>query len=216
MSAVTNEEAVNVAVERNKRSDGISGREDVRKKKFRRVNKACFRCREKKVKCDSNHPKCSACASSNELCSYENHIRKRGLPPGYIRLLETLWGCVLSTIPDSEETVVSLLVDRIAKRDGQWRSLMLKRWKFSTIFKEIIQLLPVIEPLLDRDAGSELAASEENEESPASHELSENLTTPWRVPETGHGNRDLSSGYPHDEFIGFNNLSTFDDSSQGE
>lgn len=114
--------------------------------KRQRVSQACEQCRAKKYKCDAIHPTCSACASSNELCSYRTSIKKRGLPTGYVRVLEMLWGAVFLEHSGSEAAVEALLIGEkriFAKieKDGVYAEVLLKRWRQSTISKAVDRYL---------------------------------------------------------------------------
>ena len=121
--------------------DGIS-----QAPKRQRVSQACEQCRAKKYKCDAIHPRCSACASSNEPCSYRTSIKKRGLPTGYVRVLEMLWGAVFLEHSGSEVAVEALVTGekgifaRIEK-DGVYAELLLKTWRQSTILKAVDRYL---------------------------------------------------------------------------
>jgi hypothetical protein len=42
--------------------------------------RVCDRCTEKKIKCDMNRPRCSACDRSNQTCTF-SRTRKRPGPP---------------------------------------------------------------------------------------------------------------------------------------
>jgi hypothetical protein len=55
----------------------------------KRVSQACHQCRARKDKCDGQRPSCSACTSRGKSCSYDPGMRKRGLPEGYVRDLES-------------------------------------------------------------------------------------------------------------------------------
>lgn len=95
----------------------------------KRVSRACDRCRSKKVsghgasvlslqanpfglhqdKCDGIRPTCSACQTSGQICSYDPHARKRGLPEGYVRGLEKLWALSICNIDGFEEAMLAML-----------------------------------------------------------------------------------------------------------
>ena len=114
--------------------------------KRQRVSQACEQCRAKKYKCNAVHPTCSACASSNEPCTYRIRIKKRGLPTGYVRVLEMLWGAVFVEHAGSEAAVERLLTGekRIFARietDGAYAEVLLKTWRQSTISKAVDRYL---------------------------------------------------------------------------
>ncbi|KAH8701563.1 hypothetical protein BGW36DRAFT_371110 [Talaromyces proteolyticus] len=75
----------------------------------RRISRACDLCRLKKLRCNGVHPTCEACSISGQDCTYGIRAKKRGLPTGYVRILEALWGIVFEVIPDSMSTVLQLL-----------------------------------------------------------------------------------------------------------
>ena len=114
--------------------------------KRQRVSQACEQCRSKKYKCDAIHPTCSACSSSNEPCFYRSSIKKRGLPTGYVRVLEMLWGAVILEHPGSEAAVGALLTTEERgfarmEKDGAYSDVLLKTWRKSTISKAIDRYL---------------------------------------------------------------------------
>ncbi|KAJ5946446.1 hypothetical protein N7454_003285 [Penicillium verhagenii] len=77
--------------------------------KRQRVSRACDSCRSKKDKCDGVQPVCSTCASLCRPCTYKANPKKRGLPTGYIRSLELLWGLVFQKINGSEDVMRALM-----------------------------------------------------------------------------------------------------------
>lgn len=81
-----------------------------RPSKRQRICRACDQCRRRKSKCDGEQPACSICRTANRTCSYQNGGGRRGLPPGYVRSLETVLGLVLQHVPNSERTVHDLLI----------------------------------------------------------------------------------------------------------
>ncbi|KAJ5869951.1 hypothetical protein N7455_004892 [Penicillium solitum] len=81
-----------------------------RASKRQRIYRACDQCRRRKSKCDGEQPACFICRTANRTCSYQNGGGRRGLPPGYVRSLETVLGLVLQHVPNSERTVHDLLI----------------------------------------------------------------------------------------------------------
>lgn len=77
--------------------------------KRRRISRACDQCRNKKTKCDGRHPICAQCSSADLRCSYGSKTKKRGLPTGYVRIIEALWALVFKKVPGSEEVTRRLL-----------------------------------------------------------------------------------------------------------
>jgi hypothetical protein len=81
-----------------------------RPRKRQRVTQACQRCRTRKFRCDGESPSCAACLSAQAACSYDTTSgRQRGLRPGYVKLLESLWGIVFQRISGSEHVATQLL-----------------------------------------------------------------------------------------------------------
>ncbi|KAL2845710.1 fungal-specific transcription factor domain-containing protein [Aspergillus pseudoustus] len=120
--------------------------------KRQRVSRACDSCRSKKDKCDGAQPVCSTCASLSRPCTYRANPKKRGLPTGYIRTLELLWGLVFTKIQGSEEVVRTLL--RAANipshlatmgKEAEGSDTLLSSWKNSGVLREIERLLTVLE-----------------------------------------------------------------------
>ncbi|PYH95967.1 quinic acid utilization activator [Aspergillus ellipticus CBS 707.79] len=120
--------------------------------KRQRVSRACDSCRSKKDKCDGVQPVCSTCASLSRPCTYKANPKKRGLPTGYIRTLELLWGLVFTKIQGSEEVVRALL--RAANipshlatmgKEAEGSDTLLSSWKNSIVLREIERLLTFLE-----------------------------------------------------------------------
>ncbi|KAF8905012.1 hypothetical protein CPB84DRAFT_1772186 [Gymnopilus junonius] len=57
-------------------------------RRLRRSHEACARCRSKKIKCDSKHPRCTACATAGTACNQEDRHRRTLTPRGYTERLE--------------------------------------------------------------------------------------------------------------------------------
>ncbi|KAH7912026.1 fungal-specific transcription factor domain-containing protein [Hygrophoropsis aurantiaca] len=57
-------------------------------RRLRRSHEACARCRSKKIKCDSKHPKCTACATANVPCQQEDRHRQTLTPRGHTEFIE--------------------------------------------------------------------------------------------------------------------------------
>lgn len=74
-----------------------------------RISHACDRCRSRRAKCDGEQPTCATCATANVACTYGTHTKKRGLPTGYVRLLELLWALVFDKIPGAEDATMEVL-----------------------------------------------------------------------------------------------------------
>ncbi|PGG98640.1 hypothetical protein AJ79_08795 [Helicocarpus griseus UAMH5409] len=137
---------------RRRRQDD-EGHETVHVQKRQRVSRACDTCRNKKDRCDGARPVCSTCATLGRSCTYKPKTKKRGLPTGYLRTLELLWGLVFSKIRGSERVVTKLLkstalpyqADDIIKEE-EGPDAFMSAWKRSSVLKEIEASLSVSEP----------------------------------------------------------------------
>ncbi|KAK2463468.1 hypothetical protein APHAL10511_004554 [Amanita phalloides] len=59
-------------------------------RRLRRSHEACARCRNKKIKCDSKHPRCTACATAGTLCQQEDRHKQTLTPRGHTERIEFL------------------------------------------------------------------------------------------------------------------------------
>ncbi|KIK25070.1 hypothetical protein PISMIDRAFT_677624 [Pisolithus microcarpus 441] len=66
--------------------NGISSPSEPRR--LRRSHEACARCRSKKIKCDSKHPKCTACATAGVPCQQEDRHRQTLTLRGHTEYIE--------------------------------------------------------------------------------------------------------------------------------
>ncbi|TEB09752.1 hypothetical protein FA13DRAFT_1058471 [Coprinellus micaceus] len=57
-------------------------------RRLRRSHEACARCRSKKIKCDSKHPRCTACATAGTICNQEDRHRQTLTPRGHADHIE--------------------------------------------------------------------------------------------------------------------------------
>ncbi|KAI0249882.1 hypothetical protein BJV78DRAFT_1323937 [Lactifluus subvellereus] len=57
-------------------------------RRLRRSHEACARCRSKKIKCDSKHPRCTACATAGTPCHQEDRHRQTLTLRGHTEYLE--------------------------------------------------------------------------------------------------------------------------------
>ncbi|KAF3394551.1 Quinic acid utilization activator [Penicillium rolfsii] len=111
----------------------------------KRVAQACQRCRQRKFKCDGQKPECSTCKQAGQTCLYESHIRKRGLPEGYVRGMELLASLSIQHIKNFEGSLLSLLL--MKKEGGSYRwqdntEELLDIWRNSKLSFELENLLP--------------------------------------------------------------------------
>lgn len=95
------------------------GNESHVKNSIKRISRACDVCRLKKNRCDGERPTCHQCSTGGLECTYGAQIRKRGLPTGYVRVLEALWAITLKLVPNSEETALALLKSVYVRYDEE-------------------------------------------------------------------------------------------------
>ncbi|KAL3420110.1 hypothetical protein PVAG01_08609 [Phlyctema vagabunda] len=122
----------------------------------KRVSQACDRCRSRKDKCDGKKPACSTCVTHGRTCSYDANVKKRGLPEGYVRGLEKLWGLAIREVEGMEDKILLVLTGEdgtetlltIWNEDGPSDSLV-DTWRKSRISQELERLLPILEPSTD-------------------------------------------------------------------
>jgi len=88
----------------------------------KRVSQACDRCRSRKDKCDGNKPTCSTCLTNGRDCSYDANVKKRGLPEGYVRGLEKLWGLAIRDGDHIESDMLGILDRREAQGGGRLKA----------------------------------------------------------------------------------------------
>jgi Fungal specific transcription factor domain/Fungal Zn(2)-Cys(6) binuclear cluster domain len=144
-------EAANTAPKEISPSDDGSGPNTPRK----RVSQACDRCRSRKDKCDGVRPVCSTCAALDQVCSYHPPTRKRGLPEGYVRGIEKLWGLTIREAEGIEKTVLAILagggddngLEVLSKiwNDRDSSETLLETWRKSRISRELEKLLPILD-----------------------------------------------------------------------
>ncbi|PQE24323.1 C6 transcription factor protein [Rutstroemia sp. NJR-2017a BVV2] len=127
----------------------------------KRVSQACDKCRSRKDKCDGKRPTCSTCLTHGRTCSYDANVKKRGLPEGYVRGIEKLWGLTIREVDGVENEILSIftgdesnetLINVWRNEDGQPDSLA-EVWRKSQLAKELERLLPILEPGPNSDAG---------------------------------------------------------------
>lgn len=122
----------------------------------KRVSQACDQCRKKKLKCDGLHPTCSTCVSLGRTCLYEDAVKKRGLPEGYVRGLETLLGLLqsdatrigdISTLFDNAMKNEAAKLDLIQKWNGDVipEETRAEKWRSSKLCKCLEFLLPALD-----------------------------------------------------------------------
>jgi len=52
---------------------------------------------------------CSTCITNGRSCSYDANVKKRGLPEGYVRGLEKLWGIPIKEVTTVEDSILTAL-----------------------------------------------------------------------------------------------------------
>jgi hypothetical protein len=132
---------------RNESKEGEKGREEPKR---HRVSRACDSCRFKKDKCDGVHPVCSTCAAINRPCAYKVNPKKRGLPTGYLRSLELLWGLVFQRIRGSEDVIRALirsidLPSHLLDKEAESSDSLMASFKNSTVLRDIERILAILE-----------------------------------------------------------------------
>lgn len=111
-----------------------------------RVSRACDQCRVAREKCDGGQPTCSTCLTSKRGCTYTTNPKKRGIQPGYIRVLELALASLFQHNPETEK----YLNDRLSKeglsslllsRDSKESNKLHKQWR-KTRFNRDVDTLP--------------------------------------------------------------------------
>ena len=159
--------------------------------KRQRVSRACDSCRSKKDKCDGVKPVCSTCASLSRPCTYKANPKKRGLPTGYIRSLELLWGLVFCKIQGSEDVVRALLKtanipSHLASmgKETEASDTLLSSFKNSAMLKDIEKMILSLEqPEEDLDKGDHVLRENDSPSDAESSALSSNALE-WHLPQT--------------------------------
>lgn len=159
-------------------------------RKRHRVSRACDICRSRKDRCDGARPVCSTCASLCRPCAYNSNPRKRGLPTGYLRTLELLWGVVFSRIKGSEEVVRKLLKSanfasyaEDVNGEGGGSNTFLTAWKSSSVLKEVEKLLSIVDhPDDDNGRTNPRAVGEDLPEEDQGYHDGPPLSLEWHIP----------------------------------
>lgn len=79
-------------------------------------------------------------------------MKRRGLAPGYVRLLETLLGMVIQDVTSGEVTIRMFLDHCVQRIDARARSDYQQVWKSSDMQENILSALPEMEFLDEREA----------------------------------------------------------------
>lgn len=121
----------------------------------KRVSQACDKCRSRKDKCDGNRPSCSTCLTHGRTCSYDANVKKRGLPEGYVRGIEKLWGLAIREVEGVEDEILAVfngdetnetLISIWRNEDGLQSDSLAEVWRKSQLSRELERLLPILEP----------------------------------------------------------------------
>ncbi|KAF4635973.1 hypothetical protein G7Y89_g2103 [Cudoniella acicularis] len=121
----------------------------------KRVSQACDRCRSRKDKCDGKKPACSTCTSNGRTCSYDANVKKRGLPEGYVRGLEKLWGLAIRDVNEIEENMLDALNGDEESDNSPARTWsdetnsenLVNIWRKSQLSRELERVLSSVEPV---------------------------------------------------------------------
>ena len=124
--------------------DKGNGKKGAKQAPRKRVSQACDICRSRKDRCDGERPACSTCIHNDRVCSYNANVKKRGLPEGYVRGMEKLWGLAVKEVEDVEEDVLTALGDEEQQR-SIWKDEnsdnLVDIWRKSQIFTGLERLL---------------------------------------------------------------------------
>lgn len=132
--------------------DKSNGKKTAKQTPRKRVSQACDTCRSRKDRCDGERPACSTCVQNGRDCSYNANVKKRGLPEGYVRGMEKLWGLAVKEVEDVEEELLAALGDENQQRtvwnDESNSENLVDIWRKSQIFSGLERLLSslAIEP----------------------------------------------------------------------
>ncbi|KAE8145780.1 fungal-specific transcription factor domain-containing protein [Aspergillus avenaceus] len=173
--------------------------------KRQRVSRACDSCRSKKDKCDGIQPVCSTCASLSRPCTYKANPKKRGLPTGYIRTLELLWGLVFSKIKGSEDVVRALLkatnmpshLSAMGK-EAEGSDTLLFSWKNSAVLKDVERMLTLLEqPEDDQEKETRVPGDNDSPQEVEGTTVMSSDALEWFIPEgLGDGRESSVTGGP--------------------
>ena len=94
---------------------------------------------------------CSTCQTHGRNCTYDANVKKRGLPEGYVRGLEKLWGLGLKEVVGLEENVLAVFNggEKNEWLSNIWRNdddSLAETWRKSQLARELERLLPLLEP----------------------------------------------------------------------
>jgi hypothetical protein len=116
-----------------------------------RVSRACDQCRVAREKCDGAQPTCSTCSTSKRGCTYTTNPKKRGIQPGYIRVLELALVLLFQQNPDNEKFLNNKLTREqsssiLLSRDSKDSNKLHKQWRKARFYRDVDTLLSGGEP----------------------------------------------------------------------
>jgi hypothetical protein len=116
-----------------------------------RVSRACDQCRVAREKCDGAQPTCSTCSTSKRGCTYTTNPKKRGIQPGYIRVLELALVLLFQQNPDNEKYLNNKLAREqsssiLLSRDSKESNKLHKQWRKARFYRDVDTLLSGGEP----------------------------------------------------------------------
>ena len=116
-----------------------------------RVSRACDQCRVAREKCNGDQPTCSTCLVSKRGCTYTTNPKKRGIQPGYIRVLELALATLFQQNPETERYLNDRLVREglsslLLSRDSKESNKLHKQWRKTRFNRDIDALLSGGEP----------------------------------------------------------------------
>ncbi|EHL01351.1 putative Quinic acid utilization activator [Glarea lozoyensis 74030] len=132
--------------------DGLKGKKSKQGPR-KRVSQACDKCRSRKDKCDGAKPACSTCVANGRACSYDANVKKRGLPEGYVRGLEKLWGLAIRDVDKIEDNMLEAITrkngDQQDWNDEAGSESLVKLWRKSQLSQELERVLSSIETVAE-------------------------------------------------------------------
>ncbi|KAF1932931.1 uncharacterized protein M421DRAFT_89247 [Didymella exigua CBS 183.55] len=155
-----------------------------------RVSRACDQCRVAREKCDGGQPTCSTCLTSKRGCTYTTNPKKRGIQPGYIRVLELALATLFQQNAENER----YLNDRLARegpsslllsRDSKESNKLHKQWRKTRFNRDVDTLL----------SGGEPSRHDSDPPSPAGDENNSDADEPAPAPTP---NENFNESLPYD------------------
>lgn len=149
-----------------------------------RVSQACDRCRDRKDRCDGKKPKCENCTANGRECSYDTNVKKRGLPEGYVRGMEKLWGLAIKEVDDVEENIMTALGAE-EQQPAMWNDEgnsdnLVGLWRKSQISQKLEGLLSSmsLEPTTESAKRKRSASITQTSKKPSGAKVAQSYLTP--------------------------------------